>query len=86
MRAAMSLGRAVRISQMLQLHCLDRGDLSHSLIAPTEVAPMDQFETEERRRTWWVAFAADRLVAATTSLPALINAQDVRNLKPHGLG
>lgn len=47
---------------------------------------MDQFEMEERRRTWWVAFAADRLVAATTSLPALISAREVSDLKEHDSG
>lgn len=83
MRAAMSLGRAVRISQMLQLHCQDRGDPSYLPVVPTEAAPMGQSEMEERRRTWWVAFAADRLVAATTRLPALISAREVRDLKTH---
>lgn len=42
---------------------------------------MDRFEMEERRRTWWVAFAADRLVAATTSLPALISSREVSDLE-----
>lgn len=42
---------------------------------------MDRFEMEERRRTWWVAFAADRLVAATTSLPALISTREVSELR-----
>lgn len=42
---------------------------------------MDRLQIEERRRTWWVAFAADRLVAATTSLPALISAREVNDPK-----
>lgn len=66
---------------MLQLHCQDRGGQSYSLMAPEEAVPMGQSEMEERRRTWWVAFAADRLVAATTSLPALISEHEVRDLK-----
>lgn len=47
---------------------------------------MDRFEMEERRRTWWVAFAADRLVAATTSLPALISTREVSELRGHDPG
>lgn len=86
MRAAMSLGRAVRISQILQLHCQDQTDASYSLVNPTPAAPMDRLEMEERRRTWWVAFAADRLVAATTNLPALISAREVSVLKAHDSG
>lgn len=77
----MSLGRAVRISQMLQLHCQDRTDSIYPLVAPTEAPSMDRLQIEERRRTWWVAFAADRLVAATTSLPALISAREVNDPK-----
>lgn len=86
MRAAMSLGRALRISQMLQLHRQDQGEPRFSPAAPTDAPPMGQCEMEERRRTWWVAFAADRLVAATTNLPSLINAHEVRLRTTHAFG
>lgn len=78
-RASTSLGRSVRIAQMLNLHQLDRKALqARSILAPAR----DWTETEERRRTWWVVFCIDRFVCGATGWPALVNDRDVRTFNP----
>lgn len=37
---------------------------------------------EERRRTWWVIYSADRLVFATSALPSIIDDRMVHTLLP----
>ncbi|RNJ55400.1 hypothetical protein D7B24_008537 [Verticillium nonalfalfae] len=69
-RSSTSLGRSVRIAQMLNLHQLDRkASQARSMLAPAR----DWTETEERRRTWWVVFCIDRFVCGATGWPALIH-------------
>jgi hypothetical protein len=77
-RACVSLGRAIRMAQLLNLHQLDRdSNSSPPSIFPTIMQPpQDWCELEERRRTWWVAYVSDRLLFATSGLPALIDDQD----------
>lgn len=78
-RASTSLGRSVRIAQMLNLHQLDRKALqARSILAPAR----DWTETEERRRTWWVVFCIDRFVCGATGWPALVNDRDIHVLLP----
>ncbi|KAJ4236983.1 hypothetical protein NW759_000107 [Fusarium solani] len=83
-RACVSLGRAIRMAQLLNLHQLDRdSNSSPPSIFPTIMQPpQDWCELEERRRTWWVAYVSDRLLFATSGLPALIDDQDVFTLLP----
>ncbi|KAK3320316.1 binuclear zinc transcription factor [Cercophora scortea] len=78
-RAAISLGRSIRIAQMLNLHKLDQ---SGHVLPQTLVPPKDWTELEERRRTWWVIYGCDRGVAVATGWPALINDRNVHTLLP----
>lgn len=76
-RAFISLGRAIRVAQMLHLHQLDGGNTGSSMM-PRAVPPSrDWIELEERRRTWWVIYVSDRLVSATSGLPAAIDDRQV---------
>lgn len=77
-RACVSLGRAIRMAQLLNLHQLDRdsNSIPPSIFPTIMQPPQDWCELEERRRTWWVAYVSDRLLFATSGLPALIDDQD----------
>ena len=79
-RASTSLCRGVRIAQMLKLHQLDVQEpaLLHSGLPP----PSNWFEAEERRRTWWVVFLADRYLTSTTGWPSLIDERHIRTNIP----
>ncbi|KAM0327461.1 hypothetical protein ACHAQA_005749 [Verticillium albo-atrum] len=58
-RAGVSIGRSVRIAQLINLHQVDRkAQQGRATLAPAR----DWTETEERRRTWWVVFCTDRLM------------------------
>lgn len=74
-RAWMSTGRATRLAHMLGLHRLDgQGlDVKQCLQPATEWV-----EKEERRRTFWMAFAGDRYASIGTGWPMGIDEQDVR--------
>jgi hypothetical protein len=77
-RAWMSVGRAVRLSQMLGLHRLD-GENVHekkNIMTP----PKDWIELEERRRTFWGAFYGDRWASSGTGWPMVIADDDVSDL------
>ncbi|KAJ3544625.1 hypothetical protein NM208_g2950 [Fusarium decemcellulare] len=81
-RASLSLGRSIRMAQMLNLHQLDRASQGPSLFPNTLPSPQDWVELEERRRTWWVAYVADHLVFATSGLPAIVDDADVHTALP----
>ncbi|KAK0385849.1 hypothetical protein NLU13_7026 [Sarocladium strictum] len=70
-RASTSLCRALRIAQMINFHRLDsvNPDIMLSSLPP----PRNMLEAEERRRTWWVVFLADRFLTATTDWPSLVD-------------
>ncbi|RSL76730.1 hypothetical protein CEP52_017770, partial [Fusarium oligoseptatum] len=70
-QAVNSLCRGIRTAQLLQLHRLDKKS-EDSAIASAE----DWIELEEKRRTWWVLFIADRLVSGTTGLPLCIDERE----------
>jgi len=74
-RASTSLCRGVRIAQMLNLHRLDVEDAEalKSGLPPAKTC----VEAEERRRTWWVVFLADRYLTATTGWPSLVDERHV---------
>ncbi|CAH0044935.1 unnamed protein product [Clonostachys solani] len=67
-KASASFCQSARIAQVLQLHCLDR---------KSNPSRLDTIEVEEQCRTWWVIFISDRLMCATTGLPAVIYNRDV---------
>lgn len=76
-RAWMSVGRTVRLAQMLGLHRLDGEDTSaKNILQP----PQDWIELEERRRTFWAAFYGDRWASAGTGWPMVVDENDVSNL------
>lgn len=70
----MSVGRAVRLVQMLGLYALDveRGD-AKQVLPPAQ----DWTELEERRRTFWTAFYGDRWASVLTGWPTTINENEV---------
>lgn len=73
-RASMSTSRAVRLCQILGLHVLDA---QHPGVNPSLPPPVDWVEAEERRRTFWAAFALDRTTSTTGSWPALMDVNRV---------
>jgi len=73
-RAWLSVGRAVRSAQMLQLHRLDGVSLDVKQCLPP---PKDWTEREERRRTFWMAFCIDRYASIGTGWPITIDERDV---------
>ncbi|EEU33938.1 uncharacterized protein NECHADRAFT_55833 [Fusarium vanettenii 77-13-4] len=76
-QAVNSLCRGIRTAQLLHLHRLDKQS-EDSAVASAE----DWIELEERRRTWWVLFIADRLVCGTTGLPLCIDERETSTLLP----
>ncbi|KAB5543150.1 hypothetical protein GE09DRAFT_968709 [Coniochaeta sp. 2T2.1] len=79
-RASTSLCRGVRIAQMLRLHQLDAQiPEAMQLGLPP---PKNQVEAEERRRTWWVVFLADRFLTSITGWPSLIDESHIRTKLP----
>lgn len=75
-RAFVSLGQSIRLAQILNLHQLDRREHGCSLLTQCP-PPQDWIELEERRRTWWLIYVADRLVFATSGLPAAVDDRQV---------
>jgi Fungal specific transcription factor domain len=73
-RAWMSVGRATRLSQMLNLHRQDGAALDVKQALPP---PRDWTEREERRRTFWMAFCQDRYASVGTGWPMTIDERDV---------
>ena len=73
-RAWLSVGRAVRLAQMLGLHRLDGDDVgSKNILQP----PIDWIEREERRRTFWAVFYNDRWASSGTGWPMIIIESDI---------
>jgi hypothetical protein len=81
-RAWLSVGRGVRLAQMMQLHRVDGIGLDVKQCLPP---PKDWTEREERRRTFWVAFCADRYASIGTGWPMTIDERDVRYYSITGL-
>ncbi|CAJ2513439.1 Uu.00g015580.m01.CDS01 [Anthostomella pinea] len=78
-RAWMSTGSAVRLSQMIGLHRLDGNGLDVKQCLP---APRDWTETEERRRTFWMAFCQDRYASIGTGWPMMVDERDISSNLP----
>ncbi|KAK4172607.1 putative binuclear zinc transcription factor [Triangularia setosa] len=85
-RASLSLGKSIRIAQILNLHQLNRGpqppSLFQSHLGRQSSRALDWIEMEEHRRTWWVIYSSDRLVFATSALPSIIDDRLVHTLLP----
>lgn len=78
-RAWMSTGSAVRMVQMMGLHRLDGAGLDVKQCIPP---PRDWTEREERRRTFWMAFAEDRYASIGTGWPMTIDERDIKTDLP----
>lgn len=73
-RAWMSTGRTVRMAQMMSLHKLDVVETGCKQALPP---PRDWIEREERRRTFWSAYCADRYASICTGWPMAIDNKDI---------
>ena len=78
-RAWMSAGRACRMAQMMGLHRMDGTGLDVKQCLPP---PKDWTEREERRRTFWMAFAIDRYSSIGTGWPMTIEEKDILTSLP----
>ena len=78
-RAWVSVGKASRLVQMMGLHRVDGGGLEvKQCIKP----PQDWTDREERRRTFWAAYCADRYASIGTGWPMTMDESDVRSFPP----
>ncbi|KAF2401556.1 hypothetical protein EJ06DRAFT_475959 [Trichodelitschia bisporula] len=78
-RAWMSVGRSVRLAQMLGLQRLDGVGLDvKQCLQPAK----DWIEAEERRRTFWIAFCQDRYASVGTGWPMTIDETDIMTNLP----
>ena len=73
-RGWMSVGRAFRLIQLIRLHEID--------VPECVSMQTDWIETEERRRTFWMAYSLDRFVSIRSGLPLTLSEQVV---SPAGL-
>lgn len=78
-RAWMSAGAAVRLAQMIGLYRLDGAILAVKQCLPPA---RDWTEQEERRRTFWMAFAYDRYSSIGTGWPMVIDERDIKTSLP----
>ncbi|KAJ9663771.1 hypothetical protein H2201_005492 [Coniosporium apollinis] len=78
-RAWLSVGRAVRLSQMMQLHRMDGVGLD---VKQCLQPPRDWTEREERRRTFWMCFCIDRYASIGTGWPMTIDERDILSNLP----
>lgn len=68
-RGWMSAGRAFRLIQLMRLHELDLFDIALTISA------VDWVDTEERRRTFWLAYSLDRYVSLSNGSPLTLSEQ-----------
>jgi hypothetical protein len=68
-RGWMSLGRTCRLVQLLGLHKID----SEERLTNRAETTRNDTSTEERRRTFWMAFVLDRLVSMRNNWPLAFN-------------
>lgn len=71
-RASISAGRAFRLVQLAQLHEIDSPGNSFE--------EGDAVATEERRRTFWVAYCLDRLICMRSRVPLTLTEEVVSRL------
>lgn len=78
-RAAMTSAKCVRLVQMMGL---DRLDGEQDSIPPMLGPPESWLDKEERRRSFWGAFAIDAHASISTGWPSLISSDDVTTRLP----
>lgn len=78
-RAWMSLGRVLRLTELMALHRLDLAETKHS--QPSFYLPLPKAqsstEMEERRRTFWVAYILDTYACCRTNTSVTFHQDDV---------
>lgn len=83
-RGWMSAGRAFRLVQLMRLYEIDG---PNSLTRQHDaIAQADWIETEEKRRTFWMAYTLDRLVSIRNEWPLTLHEQVVRLFITYYLG
>ncbi|EHK40602.1 hypothetical protein TRIATDRAFT_148646 [Trichoderma atroviride IMI 206040] len=78
-RAWINTGSAVRLAQMIGLHRVDGSGLDVKMCLPP---PKDWTESEERRRTFWMAFCEDRYASIGTGWPMTVDERDIKTNLP----
>lgn len=78
-RAWLSTGRTTRLALMMGLHRVDGQNIDVKQCLPP---PKDWIEKEERRRLFWLAFAADRYASIGTGWPMSIDEADIHTNLP----
>jgi hypothetical protein len=73
-RAWLSLGRAVRLCHMMNLHRVDGGDLAVKEMLSSASSWVD---LEERRRVFWAVFVQDRYQSVGSGWPTIMDERDV---------
>ncbi|KAN0106619.1 Fungal specific transcription factor domain containing protein [Hyaloscypha variabilis] len=73
-RAWLSVGKAVRLAQMLQLFRLDDPMINLKRIVHP---PRDWAELEECRHVFWMAFCLDRFASMGTGWPTILDEEDI---------
>ena len=71
-----SAGRACRLVQLMRLYEIDKS--THGVIRSNGTAQRDWVKTEEKRRTFWMAYSLDRFVCLRNSSPLTLQEQVVR--------
>lgn len=71
-----SAGRAFRLVQLMRLYEIDNSN--HVPMLQNGTTQMDWVETEERRRTFWMAYSLDRFVCVRSGSPLTLHEQVVR--------
>ena len=77
--AWLTTSRATRLTQLMGLNRLDGLGLDVKQSLPIAA---DWSEKEERRRTFWMAFAMDRYASVGTGWPMIIDERDVCTFYP----
>ncbi|KAL8854561.1 MAG: hypothetical protein Q9221_000596 [Calogaya cf. arnoldii] len=78
-RAWSSVGKAVRLAMMMGLNRVDGMGLDVKQVLPP---PRDWIESEERRRTFWMAYCVDRYASMGTGWPVAVDERDVKSNLP----
>ena len=84
-RAWMTLGRAIRLANMLNLHQMDKVGPSGVASSDLQIRlPLTQNPTslEERRRSFWALYIFEGYAATRTRMPCQFSDSQVRKLPP----
>jgi len=74
-RGWMSAGRCFRLLQLMRLYEIDAPD--NVARRDNAIEPESWIRTEEKRRTFWMAYSLDRFISIRHSWPLTLNEQVV---------